>query len=163
MVCNVFVCAMWKASGMFDDQPAFECGETTNWDIESLNIFDSKFERPAACVAADPDLPYCQIAGNYRVKLPSYNQRALGFLTRLLKLSSLLLLSLLLFVCWCICCCCCSGGGGGGGGGGFEFCVTTSQIIQRQREGPFETDRQEKHVHSFVAVLSVVRSDALAC
>jgi hypothetical protein len=29
MVCNVFVCAMWKASGMFDDQPDFQCSETT--------------------------------------------------------------------------------------------------------------------------------------
>jgi hypothetical protein len=61
MVCNVFVCAMWKASGMFSDQPDFQCTETTNWDIETLAIFDQTTPRPAQCVAADPDLPYCQV------------------------------------------------------------------------------------------------------
>lgn len=75
MVCNVFVCSMWQAAGMFADQPAFSCGETTNWDIETLKIFDTTSPRPAACVAADPDLPYCQIAGNFRVRLPFYNSR----------------------------------------------------------------------------------------
>ena len=75
MVCNVFVCSMWKAGGIFSDQPDFECGETTNWDIETIKIFDDNFVRPDVCVAADPNSKFCQLSGNYRVDIPTYNSR----------------------------------------------------------------------------------------
>eukprot|EP00455_Lapot_gusevi_P041013 TRINITY_DN470_c0_g1_i9.p1 TRINITY_DN470_c0_g1~~TRINITY_DN470_c0_g1_i9.p1 ORF type:complete len:554 (-),score=229.23 TRINITY_DN470_c0_g1_i9:215-1876(-) len=78
MVCDVFVCEMWKAGGLFGDMAdKFQCTEATNWDIYALNMFNGNWSRPAACVAADPDLPYCQLAGNWRVDLPSYNSRSL--------------------------------------------------------------------------------------
>jgi len=75
MVCNVFVCSMWKAGGLFADQPDFQCTETTNWDVETLNIFNANFQRPLGCMLADPDSPFCQISGLYRVEIPFYNSR----------------------------------------------------------------------------------------
>ena len=75
MVCNVFVCSIWKAGGLFADQPDFQCSETTNWDIEALKIFNSSYVRPHQCVTADPDSQFCQISGNWRIKIESYNAR----------------------------------------------------------------------------------------
>jgi hypothetical protein len=34
MVCNVFVCHMWKSGGLFGEfTDEMNCGETTNWDM----------------------------------------------------------------------------------------------------------------------------------
>eukprot|EP01006_Ploeotia_vitrea_P011933 TRINITY_DN3171_c0_g1_i1.p1 TRINITY_DN3171_c0_g1~~TRINITY_DN3171_c0_g1_i1.p1 ORF type:complete len:607 (+),score=325.94 TRINITY_DN3171_c0_g1_i1:78-1898(+) len=79
MVCNVFVCAMWKASGLFGDlADDVQCGETTNWDVYTLDIFEGDASsRPQQCIAADPDLPYCQLLGEYKLRLPYFNTRQL--------------------------------------------------------------------------------------
>jgi len=74
MVCDVFVMEMWKAGGIFShlaDQ--IEATEFTNWDAYSLNIFNSNYQRPTQCQVADPDLPFCQLLGEYRMHLPQYN------------------------------------------------------------------------------------------
>ena len=42
-------------------------------DVYTLNIFDETTPLPDACIAADPDLPYCQLAGKYRIEMPYYN------------------------------------------------------------------------------------------
>ena len=75
MVCDVFVCRMWKAAGMFGAMAdEINCGEWTNYLTYSLNVFDSVSPRPQKCVDADPTLPYCQVLGKYRLGLgPSYN------------------------------------------------------------------------------------------
>jgi len=74
MVCDVFVTEMWKAGGIFGSLTnQFEASEFTNWDAYSLNIFDANYVRPTQCVVADPDLPFCQILGQYRMHLPGYN------------------------------------------------------------------------------------------
>ena len=72
MVCSSFVVALWKASGLFGDLEinATEFGPN---DVYPLDIFEKNAERPAQCVAADPDLPYCQLLGNYRLTLPGFN------------------------------------------------------------------------------------------
>ena len=41
-------------------------------DVTSLTFFDKNWTRPDACVKADPDLPYCQLIGDYRLKLGDY-------------------------------------------------------------------------------------------
>jgi len=74
MVCDVFVCRVWKASGIFGDTD-FQCTEATNWDIYTLSIFDSTTPLPSQCTAADPDLPFCQLNGAYRLALPYWNTR----------------------------------------------------------------------------------------
>eukprot|EP01097_Dermamoeba_algensis_P000742 TRINITY_DN1261_c0_g1_i7.p1 TRINITY_DN1261_c0_g1~~TRINITY_DN1261_c0_g1_i7.p1 ORF type:complete len:600 (-),score=151.32 TRINITY_DN1261_c0_g1_i7:101-1849(-) len=76
MVCDVLVCETWKAGGLFGaytDQ--IQCTEFTNWDAYSLNIFDTTTPRAAACDAADPGMPYCQILGDYRMVLTGYNSK----------------------------------------------------------------------------------------
>ena len=82
MVCDVFVCHMWKAGGIFaginDD---IECGEQTNGDIYSMQLFDNAKMgdgRPAACVASSPENPLCLIMGEYTYHaVPAVNTRPL--------------------------------------------------------------------------------------
>ena len=57
MVCCVFVCNMWKASGMFGDLD-INCGEFTNSDDYQLNIFEDEYK---------------QILGQWTVTLEGYN------------------------------------------------------------------------------------------
>ena len=72
MVCSVLVTALYKAGGLFDDLE-INATEFHPLDAYSLNFYDTTRERPAACVEADPDLPYCQLTGNYRIKLPGWS------------------------------------------------------------------------------------------
>ena len=74
MVCDVFVCRMWKAGGLCGKLPggtggAVNCGELTNWDVYVLDLVAAPAERPAACVAADPDNALCQIVGGHKMGL----------------------------------------------------------------------------------------------
>jgi len=74
MVCDAFVTEMWKAGGIFGDiTNEIQATEFTNLDAYSLNIFDANYVRPPQCVQADPNLPFCQILGKYRMTLPDYN------------------------------------------------------------------------------------------
>ena len=74
MVCNVFAAALWKAGGLFGNiSDQIQATETTNWDVYTLGFFDANYKRPQACVEADPDLPFCQIMGTRRMRLPGYN------------------------------------------------------------------------------------------
>lgn len=71
-VCSAYVAAMYKAAGLFDDMD-IQATEFTPRDVYSLAFFDLDFERPEACVTADPSLPYCQLLGKYRMTLPGYS------------------------------------------------------------------------------------------
>jgi len=71
-VCSAYVAAMYKEAGLFGDME-IQSTEFATMDIYIMNLFDTTTPRPDACVAADPDLPYCQILGKYRVELPYYN------------------------------------------------------------------------------------------
>jgi hypothetical protein len=74
MVCDVLVLRMYKAAGIFGSiTDTIQGTEFTNWDVYSLNIFDGNYKRPSQCVAADPDIPYCQLMGEIRMTLPAYN------------------------------------------------------------------------------------------
>jgi len=76
MVCCVFVCNIWKSSGIFSDiGNVVNCGELSNWDDYTLAIFDSNYVRPQACVDADPNNQACQILGEYTLNLNNYNQK----------------------------------------------------------------------------------------
>ncbi|CAE7729490.1 unnamed protein product [Symbiodinium microadriaticum] len=63
MVCDVFVCNMWKAGGLFGNMESdINCGEMTNWDVYVLDFLDSS---------------YVQIMGNYSLKLQfDYNSKS---------------------------------------------------------------------------------------
>ena len=70
MVCSVLVTALYKAAGLFDDLE-INATEFHPLDAYSLNFYDTERERPPQCVEADPELPYCQLTGHYRIKLPT--------------------------------------------------------------------------------------------
>jgi hypothetical protein len=69
-VCSAFVAAMYKAAGII---PFVQATEFTPKDVYTLAVFDSTTPRPYACTLADPDQPWCQILGKYRMTLPEYN------------------------------------------------------------------------------------------
>jgi len=76
MVCDVFVCSMWKAGGLFGDlTDQFQCTELTPRDVYSMAFFNSNYSRPQQCVDADPESPFCQLSGNYTLLLPGYNTK----------------------------------------------------------------------------------------
>ena len=75
MNCDVFVCRMWKAGGLFEDDDDFQCAELTNWDDYALNVLTAPSQRPAPCVAADPGNALCQLAGKWTLTLPDLGTR----------------------------------------------------------------------------------------
>jgi len=76
MVCDVFVCSMWKAGGVFkaiDNE--FSCIEQTNVDVYDLNVLEAPEKRKQTCVNADPDNALCQLTGVYGLELPKLGTR----------------------------------------------------------------------------------------
>jgi hypothetical protein len=74
LVCDVFVCTIWKAAGLFDDlAEEIQCTELTPRDVYTMNVFDTNPDnRPDICKFTDPDLPFCQLGGKYQLDLPGY-------------------------------------------------------------------------------------------
>jgi len=73
MVCCVFVCHIWKASGVFSEiDNEVNCAELTNWDDYALTIFDKNYVRPQQCVYADPNNQACQLLGKHTLNLNNY-------------------------------------------------------------------------------------------
>ena len=71
-VCSCFVTAFYKHGGLFEGLDILP-NEFTPKDVYQLDIFDKEFKRPQECIDADPNLPYCQIMGKFRVDLPGYS------------------------------------------------------------------------------------------
>lgn len=74
-VCSAYVTAFYKAAGVFGDMD-INATEFATMDVYIMKLFDETTPLPDQCVAADPDLPYCQLRGKYRVELPYYNSIA---------------------------------------------------------------------------------------
>jgi len=72
MVCSVLVTALYKAGGLYDDLE-INATEFQPLDAYSMDFYDTTRERPQACIDADPNLPYCQLTGNYRIELPTWS------------------------------------------------------------------------------------------
>lgn len=68
-VCSAFTAAMYKAAGILVEP--VNATEFTPRDNYMLDIFDTNFTRPQACIDADPTLPYCQLVGDYRIDIGS--------------------------------------------------------------------------------------------
>ncbi|MCQ2816174.1 MAG: hypothetical protein MJ252_02800 [archaeon] len=71
-VCACFCAAFYKAGGMFGDYE-IQATEFTPKDVYQLDIFDKNYKKPQECIDADPDLPYCQIMGKFKIDLPGYS------------------------------------------------------------------------------------------
>jgi len=62
MVCDVFVCRMYKEGQLFGDMTdQFQCAELANYLVYAMKIFDGNYQRPQECVEADPSSPFCQV------------------------------------------------------------------------------------------------------
>jgi hypothetical protein len=75
MVCDVFVMSMYRNAGL--QLPSFQSTEQTPKDTYQMAIYDAHWRRPKVCVDADPDLPYCQLMGDYKLVLDGFNGLAL--------------------------------------------------------------------------------------
>ena len=72
-VCNAYACSIQKAGGLFGAlADEINCADTHNTDVETFMTIDPAPPRPAACVAADPDFAYCQLAGARRIPLATW-------------------------------------------------------------------------------------------
>jgi len=71
-VCSAYVASFYKQSGMLGDVE-INPPEFTPRDVYILNIFKSGDDRPQVCRDTDPDLPYCQIMGSWKMDLPGFN------------------------------------------------------------------------------------------
>ena len=71
-VCSAFVTYFYKVGGLFNGID-IQAREFTPRDIYMLDFWDKNYKRPKECVDADPDLPYCQIMGKFKVELPGYS------------------------------------------------------------------------------------------
>jgi hypothetical protein len=69
-VCSAFVAAVWQAGGLLHNINGPEFGPK---DVYQLNFFDLNFQKPEACAQADPDQPFCQFLGKYRMTYPCYS------------------------------------------------------------------------------------------
>ena len=70
--CNVFVCNVWKAAGVFSDiGDDIQCGETSVNDNYRLAVYSDQ-PTPSYCLAADPNNPLCQLTGQYQLRLDSH-------------------------------------------------------------------------------------------
>ena len=72
-VCSSYVASFYKQAGVFDPSWVINPPEFTPRDVYTLKIFDSNAYRPDECVSADPDLPYCQLMGDWKMDLPGWN------------------------------------------------------------------------------------------
>ena len=71
-VCSSYVFSYYTKSGMLGDL-TIHATEITPRDVYTLDIYDTNWERPEVCKNADPELPYCQIMGNWKMDLPGYS------------------------------------------------------------------------------------------
>ena len=73
-VCACFVARFYKAGGLFDGFDIL-ANEFTPKDVVQLDFWDKDYKekRPQACKDVDPELPYCQIMGKFKVPIPGYS------------------------------------------------------------------------------------------
>jgi len=71
-VCSSYVMSYYTKSGMLGNLVAYAT-EFTPRDVYNMDIFDKNYTRPQECVKADPELPYCQIMGAWKMDLPDYS------------------------------------------------------------------------------------------
>jgi len=69
-VCSALVAAMYKAGGLFGDNYV-NAVEFTPRDVYDLTFFDPNPEVPENCKKLDPESPFCQIMGQYRMEFPT--------------------------------------------------------------------------------------------
>jgi hypothetical protein len=67
-VCSAFVAGIYKAGGLFEGL-TIQAQEFTPRDVYQLAFYNTTGVRPTVCELADPDLPYCQIMGKFKMDI----------------------------------------------------------------------------------------------
>jgi hypothetical protein len=71
LVCSAFVTAMWKAGGLFGNfTDTIQATEWTPRDIYQSGFINESYVVPEDCKAIDPENPYCQVMGQFRMTFP---------------------------------------------------------------------------------------------
>lgn len=71
-MCSSYIVAIWKAAGLFNGLKV-HATEFTPRDLYELDFVDRNFRsKDPSCQKADPDLPYCQFLGKYRMSFPNF-------------------------------------------------------------------------------------------
>jgi len=71
MVCDVFVCRVWKAGGVFQEiSDDFSCAEQTNIDVYALDVLEVQPSTSPGC-PRDSGSPLCQLTGTYQLQIPN--------------------------------------------------------------------------------------------
>jgi hypothetical protein len=70
-VCSCFVMGLYKAAGIVSVD--VQATEFSPKDIYQINYFNTTASRPQACIDADPEHPFCQVTGKYRMYFPNYS------------------------------------------------------------------------------------------
>lgn len=65
-VCCAFCIGFYKAGGLFGDL-TINSQEFSPKDVYQLSFFNANYDKPQICKDADPNTPFCQIIGHYRV------------------------------------------------------------------------------------------------
>jgi hypothetical protein len=71
-VCSAYVMSFYLRSGMLGDVVG-HATEFTPRDVYTLAIYDTEWVKPQECIDNDPELPYCQIMGRWKMDLPEYS------------------------------------------------------------------------------------------
>ena len=89
MICNVFVCNVWKHGGLFSGiENDIQCGETSVNDNYRLKVYSEDplpgtdidivvqlslklFKYLTSDICKDPENPLCQVTGKYQLRLDS--------------------------------------------------------------------------------------------
>ena len=70
--CSCFVIAFWEHGGMFGDMEVLP-NEFTPRDLYTLDVYDKNWKRPQECIDDNPDIPYCQVTGKFKIELDNYS------------------------------------------------------------------------------------------
>eukprot|EP01137_Pigoraptor_chileana_P025944 Opistho-2@96189 len=73
MVCNVFVCNIFKAAGLFKGVANFNCAETVPLDLYEMQMYDDVATALPGCAAKEPGSQLCQLLGKHVINLPHFN------------------------------------------------------------------------------------------
>lgn len=71
-VCSSYIVAFYKEAGLFEGLD-IEANEFTPKDLYELNFFDNKWvSQDLNCLTDNPDQPFCQFIGKYRMIFHNY-------------------------------------------------------------------------------------------
>jgi hypothetical protein len=74
-VCSSWVTSVWKAAGLFGEN-YINAVEWSPKDVYQVDFFNKTYHetKPEACKQDDPNSPWCQLRGKYRMTFPGFSE-----------------------------------------------------------------------------------------